>query len=73
MKTEIEQMSDHAIKRMVERLYDDLIAVGNIMRHSYGEGASKQLFDASAVLVDPHAELERLFGEIRLETRAHNA
>ena len=73
MKTETERMSDHAIKRMVERLYDDLIAVGNMVRHTYGEGASKQLFDASAVLVDPHAELARLFGEIRLETRAHNA
>jgi hypothetical protein len=73
MKTEIEQMSDHAIKRMVEHLYDELIAVGNMVRHTYGEKASKQLFDASAVLFDPHGELARRFGEIRLETRAHNA
>jgi hypothetical protein len=73
MKTETERMSDHAIKRMVEQLYDDLIAVGNIVRHAYGERASKQLFDASAVLFDPHGELARLFGEIRLETRVHNA
>ena len=42
MKTETERMSDHAIKRMVEQLYDDLIAVGNMVRHTYGEGASKQ-------------------------------
>jgi hypothetical protein len=50
-----------------------LIAVGNMVRHTYGEKASKQLFDAGAVLFDPHGELARLFGEIRLETRAHNA
>ena len=37
---------------------DDLIAVGNIVRHAYGEGASKQLFDASTVLFDPHGELD---------------
>jgi hypothetical protein len=73
MKTETDRMSDHAIKRMVEQLYDDLIAVGNIVRHAYGESASKQLFDASAALFDPHGELARLFGEITLETRAHNA
>jgi hypothetical protein len=73
MKTEIEQMSDHAIKRMVEHLYDELIAVGNMVRHTYGENASKQFFDAGAVLFDPHGELARLFGEIRVETRAHNA
>jgi SAM-dependent methyltransferase len=31
LREETERMSDHAIKRMVEQLYDHLIAVGNIV------------------------------------------
>ena len=52
MKTETERMSDHAIKRMVEQLYDDLIAVGNIVRHAYGEReASNSLMQVRCCLI----------------------
>jgi hypothetical protein len=63
-----ERKSDFAVcKRMVEQLYDDLLAVGKIVRAAYGQEVSDQLFLASAVLNDPHGELERLFDKIKLQ------
>jgi hypothetical protein len=57
-----ERMSDYALcKRMIEQVCADLLAVGEIVEFAYGEGVSKQLFDAVMVLNDDGGELTRLF------------
>ena len=48
-------------KGMIEQVYADLLAVGEIVESAYGEGVARQLFDAATVLNDAEGELVRLF------------